>query len=515
MLSEPSYPQHPGGAGKCAHLLAAGLVRRGHRVHLVCRTGGEAVRERIDGVRVHRLPEPRGPHAPSERTEAATAREFLDYLTRRVPLGGIDVIHDASGFLSYFFPVELELKRRLGVPLVVQFQLLLAGYLRACRPDPVPFSDASLAPEATVRETVQCFAARLADLIVCLSEDEVALAQRLFRPEGGRVASLPCPVDVERLVAKGGAIPELAGGGARGPRVLFAGRIGDPMKGADVVLRAFRRVLRARPDARLVVLTSDRAALSRFDELGDTVVRLDWVAEPERLAAIYGAVDVAVLPSRYEPFGMLCLELLAAGVPVIAAPTGGLREMVGHGENGLLLGHDRRAWDAELAQGIVALVSNPALVRRMRAVARRRAAERYALPIVAERLERLYDTARGRFDQAPSHAVRAPILRPADRRRYLALLEELAGPAARRLGDGALADLPSSIEERCGRCSRARLATDAARLTAVGAERESADGRRLEEAVTSACPLGLLQRAWLAPERARRGAAGARASRRS
>ena len=56
-FSEPSYPQHPGGAGKCAHLLAAGLAARGHQVWLVCPAGGaDAVRERISGVDVHRVP---------------------------------------------------------------------------------------------------------------------------------------------------------------------------------------------------------------------------------------------------------------------------------------------------------------------------------------------------------------------------------------------------------------------------------------------------------------------------
>ena len=64
MLSEPTFPEHPGGSGKTSHLLAAALVARGHRVHLVSMTQGETRQETRDGVDVLRLADapPRPPH---------------------------------------------------------------------------------------------------------------------------------------------------------------------------------------------------------------------------------------------------------------------------------------------------------------------------------------------------------------------------------------------------------------------------------------------------------------------
>ena len=102
MLSEPSYPRHPGGAGKSTHVLAAGLAKRGH---ILCESREQTELETIDGVHVHRvrLTPPDG-YSRAER-EKAFAHQLLTYLDHELPTSDIDVVHDSGGFLSFFFRV--------------------------------------------------------------------------------------------------------------------------------------------------------------------------------------------------------------------------------------------------------------------------------------------------------------------------------------------------------------------------------------------------------------------------
>jgi glycogen(starch) synthase len=69
--------------------------------------------------------------------------------------------------------------------------------------------------------------------------------------------------------------------------------------------------------------------------LGRSVVFTGWMSEQE-LRAVSGAADVAVVPSVYEPFGLVALEAAALGTPLVVADTGGLAEIVEHGETGLV-----------------------------------------------------------------------------------------------------------------------------------------------------------------------------------
>src|SRR5262245_11931152 len=102
-LSEPSYPRHPGGAGKSTHLLAAGMVALGHTVRIFCQCRERTEVEVVDGVEVHRLNWSELDEAPKQTREAAIGDKILGYLTRELPLSSIDLVYDSGGFLSFFF----------------------------------------------------------------------------------------------------------------------------------------------------------------------------------------------------------------------------------------------------------------------------------------------------------------------------------------------------------------------------------------------------------------------------
>lgn len=159
--------------------------------------------------------------------------------------------------------------------------------------------------------------------------------------------------------------------------IFFAGRhVYD--KGVDVLIEAARIVLSRRSDAKFVVAGD-----------GPMRMHLEWLASSYGLGekvlftgrirddALYRAMklaDVVVVPSRYEPFGIVALEAMAAAKPVIASRVGGLSEIVVEGETGLLVPPED---PAALASAIELLLDNPAIAREMGLRGRRRVEELY------------------------------------------------------------------------------------------------------------------------------------------
>jgi glycogen(starch) synthase len=499
-LSEPSYPQHPGGAGKCAHLLAAGLAARGHDVWLVCPTGGGAsVRERISGVDVHRVPLSTR-RLTAEHGEAATARAILDYIKHKIPLNRVDVVHDLGGFLSYFYPVEFYLRTALDIPLVVHFQFLNLGYDLSVSPlGEDRFAPGILRLESGVDNRIQCFPVRIADSVIFPSFEEAALGQRLYRPPPGRVAVVPNPVDTRIHSDESSRTwrTRLAPSGEQ--LVVFGGRIDSPMKGADLVAAAFARIVSVRPNTRLVLLNSGVQVPPPFQRLASSLIPLGWIRDESDVAGIISAADVVVVPSRYEPFGMMCTEAMAAGVPVVATATGGLREMVVDGYNGFLLrARDAGRFEADLAHCVLQILADPQLRRRLGDNAQRSVRERYSVDSVVDTIETIY-----RLLPRPlsgSH-VAAPVMSVVDEERYLSLLERMVGPEGRGAGEVVLKKWKVDIESRCLACNRGRLARESLALLTVstrGNLKSYVQGTEwrdeLYQTVEAACPLGLLQR---------------------
>jgi glycogen synthase len=140
--------------------------------------------------------------------------------------------------------------------------------------------------------------------------------------------------------------------------VLFVGRMVTE-KGAQVLIDAAPRVLSAWPKARFVIVgggwTGHLSAQATALGLGNRVDFTGFVSE-EDLRKLYGAADVAVFPSLYEPFGIVALEAMATGTPVVTSDVGGLREVLRHGENGIVTWANNAD---SLAWGILEVFRNP------------------------------------------------------------------------------------------------------------------------------------------------------------
>ncbi|HEX6083900.1 MAG TPA: glycosyltransferase family 4 protein [Thermoanaerobaculia bacterium] len=167
----------------------------------------------------------------------------------------------------------------------------------------------------------------------------------------------------------------------------------DHWKGVDVFLRAAARV----PHAKFVVaggavegreeFAAGLHALAR--DLGVDVRFTGWRYGPERIAELHAALDVLVLPSVWpEPFGLVLLEAMASGKPVIATRHGGPVEIVADGETGLLVAPGDVE---ELAAAMTALLHGAALRERMGRAARVRAEHDFDETRAVAAIQRLYD----------------------------------------------------------------------------------------------------------------------------
>jgi len=214
-----------------------------------------------------------------------------------------------------------------------------------------------------------------------------AAARRVIMEHlGGDAVLIPNGVQVSRFA---GARPlPLAG---PQPTVVFLGRVDEPRKGLAVLLEALPELVRLVPDVRLLVAgpgdgEAVRAQLPR--ELRARVELLGLVAEADK-ASVYASADVYCAPNTHgESFGIVLLEAMATGTPVVASDLEAFRRVLEDGRAGVLVGV-RDA--AALAAGLGALLQDPA--RRAALVEQgRRVADGYDWSTVTQAVVEVYET---------------------------------------------------------------------------------------------------------------------------
>jgi glycogen(starch) synthase len=165
-------------------------------------------------------------------------------------------------------------------------------------------------------------------------------------------------------------------------------------KGFQIALEAMPALIERLPDTRFIVAGSGthEAELRRQAAelgLGRHGAFLGWIGD-DVLHSLYRIADVCVVPSIYEPFGLVALEAMASGCPCIVADTGGLREVVPHGEVGLRF----RAGDPDdLVEVTARVLSDADLGGRLIAEAHDHV-RRFDWLDVAERTSATYDALR-------------------------------------------------------------------------------------------------------------------------
>jgi glycosyltransferase involved in cell wall biosynthesis len=203
-----------------------------------------------------------------------------------------------------------------------------------------------------------------------------------------RVRVLYPAVDIDALISSRGHTP--AGLPEGHPLVGMLGRL-EPVKGVGSFIAAAARVHESVPEASLVVAGdgSERPGLEpRAAAAGVTLI-----GDVSCASGFLDALDVVVVPSLSEAFGLVAAEASALGKPVVATSTGGLPEVVEHGVSGLLVPPRD---PAALADAIVRLLGDPAMRTRMGEAGQRIVRERFGLERMADELVAVYRDVAGR-----------------------------------------------------------------------------------------------------------------------
>ncbi|WP_053847460.1 glycosyltransferase [Streptomyces sp. NRRL B-24085] len=385
MVSEHASPlaelggPDAGGQNVYVAQLAAQLARRGHEVVVYTRRDDPRLPERVvtaDGVKVVHVPA--GPPAPLPKDELLPyMAEFGAWLTREWATEPPDVVH-AHFWMSGLAAVTGA--RATGVPVVQTYHAL--GTVKRRHQG---------AADTSPRERVEIETAvgRECSGIIATCEDEVGELVAMGLPRR-RIHVVPCGVDPVRFAPVAGARRDPAAP----RRLLTVGRL-VPRKGFDRAVRALAAV----PDAELLIAGGPEPALlfaepeterlcsiARECGVADRVTLLGGVSRT-RMPALMSGADLVLSVPRYEPFGIVPVEAMACGTPVVATAVGGQLDTVADGVTGVLVPPDE---DHDLGATVRELLDDPDRLARYGAAGRRRVLARYTWDRVADGVTQVY-----------------------------------------------------------------------------------------------------------------------------
>ena len=378
------YPPGPGGVERHVAELSVHLGVRGHRVDVFTselyrefpwqRLPGSVSREEhVSFGDVHRL--------PVWSLPGAAHYTFFRGLPAALERARPDVVH-AHTYGTHQVTVAARLRRRAGPPFVVTahyhppWSIEGGWWRRRLR----AFYDRLLAGPTLAGASRLVVQTREEERLV--RELGVPLPPLTIVPPG--YSPLPAPPEAPNAFARAY--------GVDGPFLLFVGRLASN-KGLLRLVEAFAPLARRDPRATLVLVGEDGGMGAAVDrkvgelDLKGRARRLGHVADERLLAAAYREARALVLPSDYEAFGLVLLEAMAQGTPVVASSVGGIPELVEDGRTGLLVAPGSTA---ALAEALARLWDDRELGRSLGEAGRTTVVPRYTWEAVAEAIERVY-----------------------------------------------------------------------------------------------------------------------------
>jgi glycogen synthase len=391
------YPPHVyGGAGVHVEYLTRELARLDggrHTVTVLC-FGDQALRQgnlTVQGVRAGHVP----------ATQDPRHQKFMDTMTRDLAMAGLlgegDVVHCHTWYTHL---AGCLAKQLTGARLV-----LTTHSLEPHRPWKVEQLGSAYRASTWVEGT----AYRNADGVVAVSGAMRQDVHDLYGVPDEKVRVIPNGIDLEQYrPTPDPSVPARYGIDPRRPFVLFVGRI-TRQKGIIHLVEALKYF---RPGVQVVLCAgapdteeigremAEKVAQARR-ESADEIIWIAQVLPREDIIPLYTQAALFVCPSVYEPFGIINLEAMACGTPVVASAVGGIKEVVVSGETGLLVPFEPRGpadfeprdsdrFARDLAAAVKALLDDPEGRARMGRQARERVERFFSWPSVARRTCEFY-----------------------------------------------------------------------------------------------------------------------------
>ncbi len=343
-------PVIEGGLGRHVRKLSEHLSREGVEVHVLTRGGGRtAVEEQRHGVVVHRVREPDFPRDVNAfvRWVRAMNRDMVQRGTQLCERVEFDAVHSHDWLVA---ETGRRLARRFGVPWVTTVHATEFGRHQGWVQNH---------PQSYIHRVERTMVRRADRVITCsrFMQEHVAGAFGLDR---SRITVIPNGIDPRDLDPVVDDLPALRARFAQPDEhlVLLVGRLVYE-KGFHLALDALAPVAARLGNVRFVVAgtgTAESELRRQARRLG--LLRhgtfLGWVGD-DMLHALYRVSEIVIVPSIYEPFGLVALEAMASGCLCVVADTGGLREVVpGDGSVGLRFpSKDAQALEEVLEQALV------------------------------------------------------------------------------------------------------------------------------------------------------------------
>ena len=291
--------------------------------------------------------------------------EFLAQLNSFQEEEGIqyDVVHSHYWLSGW---IGRELSQALKVPHVITFHTLAL----------IKMQSRAGEVEQSERPIVEAALMSTADRIIAFSPHERDAMARLYDADPSKVSLVPCGVDLSLFCPLDQETVRNRLGLNGEKILLYVGRV-EPLKGLDLLVETAAQ-MDSEDGVRMMVVGADVNGGQEMDRVKQLAKerqlenQIDFVGQVDHmeLPLYYNAADVCVVPSYYESFGLVALESMACGTPVVATRVGGLSTIIQHGRTGYL--KPWRCPDA-FANSVEMLISSDGLKQSMGEAARQRA----------------------------------------------------------------------------------------------------------------------------------------------
>ncbi len=379
MLTWEFPPRIIGGISTHVYHLSRALVEKGIPVRVItCDFPKTPAEEIIDGVLVSRVDSGRVPESNFLLWIYHLNSQMISKTTELFETERFDLIHAHDWVVGR---AAVELKNRLGLPLISTIHATEIG------------RGGSLDGEYRTKvRDIERLLVEQSDGIICCSNYMLDHIQHVLGAVKTKIRVIPNGVEASRF--NNGHQPQPIPTGVSEDRktILYVGRIVRE-KGIFTLLDAFEKLRKQGKDVSLVLvgegpLKEDLAKEVLRRKLNDRVKLAGFVDE-KKLVSLYNSSDAFVLPSHYEPFGMVALEAMASRVPVVVSDVGGLSEIVEDGITGVKV----PAYNpSALAEGILRVLEDRELSEQLKENAYRAVQERYRWDMIAEKTIEAYRT---------------------------------------------------------------------------------------------------------------------------
>ena len=361
MVTDAYYP-YPSGVSEYVHCLSNILRNLGHTVDIVATSFGRKEDSKYDAIRIGKVL-----YVPLNKSYAT------------VPVG-----FDVPAKMKYLMQSSRYDVIHLNGPIFPNLSYFALKYS----------STRTISTFHTSSEKVSGFGGNLfkkifgdmnakIDVRIAVSK-QAQRTNEMYIP--GKYHIVPLGIDVRRFAPRGDKCAEIGRNS-----ILFVGRM-DPRKGLHRLLRAFTVVKREMPDALLFIVGSGPAR-AKYERMavdygvGDSVI-FKGVVAISQLPEYFRSATVYTSPAEGgESFGLVLIEAMASGVPVVASSIAGYDEVIENGRNGILLDTDD---PAAYAESLLNVLQSAKLRRTLIAEGLKDVTTKYSWDIIGRRIERFY-----------------------------------------------------------------------------------------------------------------------------